>query len=63
MLKMATTSTLRKAKMEKQHSFYVTCNGSKEWHPTLKSALDYASFCFEDDDIDEVKIYKAEADI
>ena len=60
MLKKATTSTWRKTKMEKQHSFYVTCNGNREWHPTLNSALDYASFCFEDDDIDEVKIYKAE---
>lgn len=46
---------------EQESSFYVICDNSGKWHPDLKSALDYAAFCLEDDEVDEVRIRRAES--
>ena len=47
--------------IEKESSFYVICDSSAKRHPDIKSALDYAAFCLEDDEVNEVRIRKAES--
>lgn len=42
-------------------SFYVSVNGhDREWHPTLDSALEYVRWAFEDGDVMDMTIERAE---